>query len=198
MTRVEKKVVEAPTTETIWGNEVHKAFEHAVKDKKPMPESMAKWQPVADRINAATGKKHAEQKMAITKHFAPVTWFDKQVWCRGIVDAIVEKDEHAKVFDYKTGKRKDDSSQLKLFSLLVFHTRPWINRVTTAFLWLKEGKVDVAKYTRDEVGILWQEFLPRVQRLEQAYADQKFPPRPSGLCKGWCPCKGCEFWQPKK
>lgn len=197
LTRVSKEIVEPQTEAMTWGNQVHKALEDAVKDKTPLPDSMKEWQGIADRIVGAPGKKHAEQKMAITKHFAPVKWFDKQVWCRGIVDAIVETEDHAKVIDYKTGKRKPDSQQLKLFSLLVFHTRPWINKVTTAFLWLKDNKIDSDTFERDQVGMMWQEFLPRIQRVEEAYKSGTFPPKPSGLCRGWCPCKGCEFWQAK-
>jgi hypothetical protein len=193
LTRIAKEIIEPQTKEMTWGNAVHKAMEHAVVEKKPLPETMKQWQGVADKINAAPGKKHAEQKMAINKYFAPVTWYAKDAWCRGIVDSVVEVDDHAKVFDYKTGKRKLDGSQLKLFSLLTFHTRPWINKVTTAFIWLKDSKIDKDSFVRDDVGMLWQEFLPRLERMQSAYKTGKFPPKPSGLCRNYCPCTGCEY-----
>jgi hypothetical protein len=42
---------------------------------------------------------------------------------------------------------------------------------------------------------LWQEFAPRVQRLEEAHQQNKFPKKPSGLCNKWCPVphKLCEY-----
>ena len=44
--------------------------------------------------------------------------------------------------------------------------------------------------TKAEIPKVWQEFLPRVQRMEDAWASEHFPARPSGLCP-WCQVNDC-------
>jgi hypothetical protein len=101
----------------------------------------------------------------------------------------------ALLLDWKTGKRKFDSSQLKLFAGLAFAHYPQVEIVFTGFVWLKEGKIDKDTFTREDVPAIWQEFVPRVRRLERAYEEDKFPPKPSGLCSKWCPVPNrlCKF-----
>ena len=61
------------------------------------------------------------------------------------------------------------------------------------FLWLKDKAVDKEHFKRSDIGAIWSRFLPRVERLEKAVKDGDFPPKPSGLCKKWCPVTTCEF-----
>jgi CRISPR/Cas system-associated exonuclease Cas4 (RecB family) len=195
LTKVKREVVEPPTEATTWGNEVHKAFEDAVLKQQPLPPKMEEWQPIAMKLQSAKGKRSAELQLSITKSFTPTTWKAKDAWCRGIVDVVVENDTKALALDYKTGKRKPDSTQLMLFAALLMHNKQYLEAVTTGFVWLKEKAIDKAKYTRDDVGMIWQEFMPRVARMEKAYEQDKWVPKPSGLCAKWCPVsnKQCEF-----
>ena len=195
VTRVSKEVIEPPNETTIWGNEVHKAFELHVKDAKPMPASMEKWAPLAAKLRMTPGEKLVEQKLCINRDFKPTSWFAKDAWCRGVVDLAVRKD-HEKIvaFDYKTGKHKPDSHQMQLFAGLMFAHYPAAQVVDTAFIWLKDNKTDQERYTRDDVPVIWQEFVPRVQRVEEAHVANRWPKKPSGLCRAWCPVgkKRCE------
>lgn len=193
LTKVEKSVREPQTEATTHGNEVHQAFETTVIKQQPLPEKYAEWQPIATKLLAVKGKREPELKLAIDKSFRPVKWFDKSAWCRGIVDLNIENGTKAIALDYKTGKRKPESTQLQLFAVLLMHTKQYLEQVTTGFVWLKEKKIDKAKFDRDQIGMIWQEFMPRVQRMEVAYDKDKWIPQPSGLCRAWCPCTGCEF-----
>lgn len=193
LTKVAKTVKEPQTEATTHGNEVHKAFEDAVLKQQPMPPKYAEWQPIAMRLQAAKGKREPELKLAINKSFQPVKWFDKTAWCRGIVDLSIENGGKAVALDYKTGKRKPDSTQLQLFAALLFHHKPYLENITTSFVWLKEKKLDTERFERGQIGNIWQEFMPRVQRMEVAFEKDKWTPQPSGLCRSWCPCTGCEF-----
>ena len=80
-----------------------------------------------------------------------------------------------------------------MFAALLMHARPHIERVKTAFVWLKEKKIDKALYTKDDLPSIWKEFIPRVAKLESSYEKDKWVPRPSGLCKQWCAVLDCEF-----
>ena len=103
-----------------------------------------------------------------------------------------------KIFTYegwKTGKRKPNSDQLMLFAALAFAYYPWIEKVVCGFIWLKDSSFDKEIYTREQIQEIWSEFLPRVDRLEIAFNEDKWQAKPSGLCRNWCPVgkKLCEF-----
>jgi hypothetical protein len=193
LTKVAKTVREPPTEATTHGNEVHTAFENAVVRREPLPNKYAEWQPIAVQLQSVRGKREAELKLSIDKSFRPVKWTDKAAWCRGIVDLNIENNDKSVAIDYKTGKRKPDSTQLMLFAALLFHTKQYLQTVTTGFVWLKDRKIDKEKFEREQIGNIWQEFMPRVQRMEVAYDKDKWIPQPSGLCRAWCPCTECEF-----
>jgi hypothetical protein len=105
---------------------------------------------------------------------------------------VVIHGDKAVVADYKTGKRKP-TEQLDLYANYVFAHHPEINKVTTGFIWLKEKKIDWTPRERSEVPIIWQNFVPRVNKLESAYERDRWPAKTSGLCKAWCPVLSCEF-----
>lgn len=97
---------------------------------------------------------------------------------------------------HNTGKPKPDADQLKLFAAAAFALHPRASTVKTGYAWLAYNKLDTETFHRgDEAGI-WQEFLPRIQRMDEAIARNDHPPKPSGLC-GWCPVGSnmCEFWK---
>lgn len=94
---------------------------------------------------------------------------------------------------HNTGKRKPDSKQLKIFALLIFAHYPEVERVNTAFVWLQTGKVDTERFHRKDIPVLWQDILPEVRRFELAHKNQTWTPKPSGLCRGWCPVTTCSF-----
>lgn len=196
-TKVVKDVIEPPTVHTEWGTTVHTAFENWIKDGTPLPDGMTQWQTLANKLAKLPGDKYTEQKFAIDAAFQPCDW--KQAWSRGIADLVVVHGDKAVVMDYKTGKRKP-TEQLNLYANYVFHHYEHVNTVFTGFVWLKDRKIDwnsgrTGNYpiTREEMPIVWQEFLPRVRKLETAYERDKWPARTSGLCKGWCPVTQCEF-----
>ena len=193
LTKVAKKVAEPQTEATIHGNDAHKAFEVSVIKQEPLPPKYNEWQPIATKLLATKGKREPELKLAIDKSFRPVKWFDKTAWCRGIVDLSIENGTKAVALDYKTGKRKPESTQLQLFAALLFHHKPYLETVTTGFVWLKDKKIDKEKFQRDQLGIIWQEFVPRVQRMEIAFQKDKWIAQPAVLCRAWCPGTTCEF-----
>ena len=110
----------------------------------------------------------------------------------------VPEDIVAYALDWKTGKRKPDSQQLRLFALLVFAHYPHVQECKTEFVWLKTGERDDAVYRREQEAEMWQPFLPSLARYNAAFKQEMWAPRKSGLCRGWCPVTSCEFWSPKK
>lgn len=210
--RIAKDVVDPPNDAGLAGDYVHKAFEAYLKKGTPLPdtypEHIRDWPqgirpPAAyvdylDALQGGSGDLHVECKYAITKEFKPTGFFSEDVWCRGIIDVLHINGERARVLDHKTGKRKQDGRQLKLCALLVLAHHPEVQSVKVGYMWLKDGALDVDEYQRTDEGFMWQEFLPRLIQYKTAFEAEVFVPRPSGLCNGWCPVKGCEFWKPKR
>lgn len=198
--KVLKKVKEPPTEQTMWGQEVHLALEERVRDGKPLPDTMAKWESLALKILGTEGKVYCEAEIALNKNLEKIDWFDKDAWCRGIVDVWIDGGDKAIAYDYKTGKVKSDPDQLKLFAAFIMQTNPNINVVSTGFIWLAFNKVTINVFTRSQLPEIWQEFSSRALRMQSAYDKDKWLPTPSGLCYGWCSVgrDNCEFWSPKR
>lgn len=196
LTRVTKSVTEPPSEVLTWGREVHKAIEDRLGGAQlPLPAHLDYLEGVMQKLTSKHGKRMVEQKFAIDKNFRPVGWRDRNVWCRGVVDTAIVGVKSAVVVDWKTGKRKPDTDQLKLFAGMMFAHYPYLETVHTTFIWLKEKKLDADQFEQDQVGSIWNDFLPRVQRLEAAHQTNTWHPKPSGLCGKWCPVtkKDCEF-----
>ncbi len=193
--RVKRDVKEPPTEATKWGEEVHSAMEYRLKDGTELPNGMRQWEPLAKRLEALPGEKFCEMEMAVDSSFQPAPW--KAAWSRGIADLLVVKDDRAVNLDYKTGKRKL-THQLMLYAGYTFAMFPQVNTVQTGFVWMKDSKIDKETFTRDQIPMIWNAFLPKVRKLESAYERDSWPCRPSGLCNGWCPVKQCEFYKDKK
>lgn len=191
----ERKVVEKQSEQMLWGNQVHKALELRVSEKKVLPDYLMKYDSLIRKFETTPGRLYAEQKMAINADFAATTWMAKDVWCRAILDLHLDQGGKCIVVDWKTGKPKPDSDQLKLTAAMIFHQKPAVTKVKTSFVWLAHNKVDNETFTRDQLPQIWSEFMPRVERMAQAFAENKWPAKPSGLCRNYCPVPKsmCEF-----
>ena len=193
LTRIAKQVKETEGEAARWGKRVHKAFEDRVLKGTPLPTGLTQWEPMMRKLEGSEGEILAETQFALDANHKQVAWFDKSVWVRAVIDFGVIKGDRAVLLDYKTGKPKPDSDQLKLFAAVVMAIRPEVNKVSTGYLWLNTKEIYSEEFTREELPELWKPFLPRVQRLDYAFERNDWPARPSGLCRRHCPCTGCEF-----
>jgi hypothetical protein len=195
-TNVKRDVSQQRNEQNIWGDRVHAALELRVRDGVALPTGMEQWEPLVQNLMRLPGTLYTERKMAIDANFKAVDYYAADAWTRGKVDLTVVNGSSAAVLDYKTGKKKA-SNQLRLYAAYVFAEQPQVDTIKTGFIWLKDKKVEKDTIHRDQLPIIWQEFLPRYRRLVSAYERDVWPARPSGLCRGWCPCTGCEHYQPK-
>lgn len=193
--RVLKDVVDPPTEHTRWGNEVHQALEHRVVNKKPLPEGMQQWERIAAKFDNPQGRVFTETKFALTRNLTPCAWTAETCWVRGIIDVGVDAGPRVLLADWKTGKVKHDTDQLKLFAALYMQAKPYVEQVKTAFIWLAHNKLTKEHYTREHLPDIWEDFIMRSERLKAAFERDKWPAKPSGLCKNWCPVpfSKCEF-----
>lgn len=191
--KIKKDVSDPPGPDAQWGLRVHKALEDRLKKGTPLPPSMAGYESIVRKIEGISGEPLVETQFAITREFKPTGWFDKDVWCRAVIDAGKVGITNGLLVDWKTGKMKEDSDQLKLSALIGFAHIPTLQSIASSFVWLKDKKMTKDMFSREQIPVLWQEFMPRVTRMEKMIEAGEFPPMPSGLCRRHCPVKSCEF-----
>lgn len=194
LTKVKKSVKEPPTEATKHGNAVHDAMAKAIKGEQALPPKYEGYTKYVDMVRRSPGTKTIEEKVALNKDFKQTSFFAKDAWLRVIVDAAIVFDDRAVLLDWKTGKRKM-SDQLALSAAVGFALWPFVKKIETAFVWLPDRKVDKETFAREEAPALWSPIFVKLERMERAHATDTFPPKPSGLCKKWCPVgrANCEF-----
>lgn len=190
--RIDRSIKEAPNQQRDYGQEAHKAFENRLLKGKQLPLDLRHHEENLAKIAAAPGKGYPEQKLGITAEYKPTGFFDDDVWCRGIVDYLKTNGDHAVLIDHKFGKMKHDPAQLRLCSALVLATLPEIMTIQAAYYWAKSKKFTKTTVTRYDIPNVWNEFLPRVNKMKEAYRDEEFPARPCFLCRNHCQVTGCE------
>ena len=193
---VSKRVQSTSNEAADYGDRVHKVLEAYGKGTLDMSaltdegsSTLKQWGSVVDKITARSGDKFFEHQMAVNRQLQPVDWFAKDVWIRSIADVLIVDGDTAYCLDYKTGKVKDNPTQLQLFAAMVMWHFPQVNTVKTSFVWLKFNEVTNAKYERRYLDALWRALEPRFDKVQETIDLGVFETKPSGLCP-WCPAKG--------
>ena len=180
---------EVKTGEQQWGIDVHEALEKRCRDGVPLPEAFKRWEPLAASV-CREGPPLTEFKVGLGRDFKPRDFWAPDVWGRGVFDIGIVGTDAAFIGDWKTGKPKEKPLQLKLFALFGFAHWP-VDRILTANIWLKTGKVGTpAMFKREQVPALWAEILPTINAMERAEESGDWRAQPGPLC-GWCPVMTC-------
>lgn len=191
--KVAKNFVKRPTEQMLYGNAVHSALEHYVKDGKPLKKNYEWYQPMLDALLDIDGERLPEYRMAIDTNLEPCSFGAANYWVRGIVDLLIINGNTAHIVDYKTGSAKyPDIKQLKLMSLLTYAHYPQVDRIKAGLLFVAHNTFVDEEYSRDQSEALWKDFLPDLERLKLSHEQNKWPENPTPLC-GWCPVNTCQF-----
>ena len=183
--RVTKEFKFVESAEMKAGNVAHKHLEDRVNLKTPLPDCLSWLEAVIQKFEGSGGDVVAEREIALDKGLVACGWFDKEVWLRAKLDLTIRRPGVSIICDYKTGKRKPDSDQLMLFAAVEFAMQPEVGTIKSGYLWTKFKKLDSETFERKDIPRIWGHFMPKVERIETAYAKDEWPCRPSGLC-GWC------------
>ena len=178
-----------------YGNVGHKILEDYINEKKDIPPTHMQFKPVVDAVLSKAGRHTAEMSFGVTKELRPCGFFDKGVWLRGKADVVTLDDEDLKawIFDWKFGSNKyPDLDQLTFMSLFVFTHYSHIRQINSGLLFMLHKDMRKKRMVRDDVESAWWKVRERLGRIEAAIASEQFPPKPSGLCKRWCPVTSCE------
>lgn len=185
---VTKQVVDQGSVHTEYGTRVHEALENVARGKAEHTVESLPFAGVLARILNQTGTHYYEHQMALNGDKQPCDWFATDVWVRSIADVLVINGDKAWIGDYKTGKVKDDPTQLQLFAYMVFAHFPDVDVVKTSYIWLLKGEVSTMTFTRKMMPHLWTSLGQRFARVQEAVDTGFFQPKPSPLCN-WCAAK---------
>jgi CRISPR/Cas system-associated exonuclease Cas4 (RecB family) len=197
--RIAKAVVDQGSDATLYGERIHKALEDRLRDGTALPSESKHLEDVAISVEskAATmgASLHLEQELTLNASLQPTGWWDDDAWLRSKLDVLMLHGKSAVVIDWKTGKRRPDFDQLKLFAVQTMTHYPDVDKVRTMFVWTKETALDSKTFTRKELPDLWTGVLDKIRRIEKSVEHDKWPAIPSGLCR-WCPAKHiCDYAQ---
>lgn len=191
--KIAKSVVKKVTEQMLYGTEVHKAVEDYVRENKPLAKHYSHYKPVLDELLKIPGERYPEYQMALKLDKTKCEFDDADRWVRGIVDLLIVDGEDAFIVDYKTGSNKyPDPKQLKLMALMTYAHFPEVQNIKAGLLFITRNSFVPEEYVRTDIDKLWTEFQGDLIRLQNAYENNFWPEKPSGLC-GWCPIESCKF-----
>ena len=181
------------TDATRWGDEVHTAFEVRIKHGTKFPAGMEKFEAIAAPL-AAYGAR-AELSAGITSDGCPCNFFDSAVYLRGKLDCSYvwgdNDPDSAIMFDWKTGKKREDRAELATHAVLLKALHPTLQTITAHYVWLQDNEVGKAHDVSDTETKL-AEIRSMMNTVENCMAIEDFPKRRNPLC-GYCPVEDCEF-----
>jgi len=200
---VAKTHVDVQGPAQIWGEQVHTYFEKYVEIGEELPASLLNHKKYLDGLKAKAEHFWCEQKIGLDTKGQPCTWFVPWVFWRGKMDFLCIGPEGiaprtATAVDYKTGKVKQDFSQLMWYAIWVFAAHPDVELINVQFYWTQTEEVSKQVYDRADIPKLWAHFLPDLKQYKEAFATDIWQPRRNGLCAGWCPKDDCDNWSPKR
>ena len=194
--RVVKDVKDEGSEATQYGQELHKAAEHSLKDNTPIQPKFAYIQQVVDAIKEIPGEKHCELKLGVKRTdtgYEPCGFFDKDVWWRGIGDVVVVQDDVAFSLDYKTSKNAKyaDMKQLDILAAALFTHFPQIKKVKSALAFVVSNEFIHKEHFADMRDSYFATFEPELDRLAAAEESGVWNTNTGPLCK-FCPVHHCE------
>ena len=182
-----------PSEQMKYGTEVHKALEDYVRDGKELALNYLRFKGMVDALKDIPGTKYPEYEMALNKDRTVCAFSDPKRWVRGIVDLLIVDGDYAFIVDYKTGSNKyPDPKQLRLMSLMTFAHFPQVNKIKAGLLFVMHGSFITEEYERKDIDKSWEKFYGALERLDNSYDTNVWPPNPTPLCK-YCPVRSCEF-----
>ncbi len=179
-----------------WGNVVHDALDKRLSKGTPLPKEVAKYEPYAAAIEPL--KPATEIKLGIRRDGSPTGFFDDDVWLRGKADVVITQEDKALLFDWKTGKKREDVYELELQALMVqaCHLATPIEYITGHYVWLQDGVVGRA-HDVSNTGETLECLQEKADEIEHCHKTGEWRTKAGPLC-GWCPVTSCNFNRLKK
>ena len=192
--KVAKTTPSKPYVQSSEGIERHKAIEKYLRFGAPLPDTVPKKLVDATMSSFNPDLLQVEAEYAITAEHKSCGFWANNCYARGKLDVVYvdKEDTIGHVVDWKSGKVREDSKQLDMAAVLVMGRYPHIQEVKTSFVWFKYDQITPGSVRREDIPLVWQPFVKRVEAMQESYINGHWPKRPSGLCREYCPVTTCE------
>ena len=139
-----------------------------------------------------------EHKMAFTKKWKPVGYFDKDVWLRAVLDltgiaSATDEKGPISIIDFKTGQYRPNEDQVRLYNLCALKFWPKASSVTSALVFIDHKRsAPPVTTTREQLPDLVDEYCDRAEAINIAVEKDHFPAQQCFQCK-WCGVVDCRY-----
>ena len=175
---------------------VHKGLEQRLAEGEPLPDNLAQFESFAAAIDSARARGlivDVERRLGMRRNLSACDFHDPGCWWCGVLDVVIRRDSTALLYDWKTGKRREDPAELKIHAALLKAHHPELETIKGRYVWLRDETVgpvyDLSGFaqTRAEMERLDRE-------IAHSLRTEYWPPQQNLLCS-WCPCTRtqCEF-----
>jgi len=197
-----RDVPQEQTEELDRGDALHKAMYSRVTSGTKLPAQfvyMERWANILTKELHPLQIIQCELKLAVDKSMRPTGFMDKTTWCRVKVDyfKLLPRREKGRflghMVDYKTGRPKEDDTQLLVNAALLFAHYKDMDELRANYLWTEYNDTHSLTITRRGAEEAMEELLPRVTRLELAAINGAWEPTFNRLCKDYCPVRSCKY-----
>lgn len=177
-----------------WGNVVHDAMDKRLGKGVPLPPEVAQYEFYAAALEPL--KPQTEMKLGIKKDGTPCSFFDESVWLRGKADVVVVNGETGLLFDWKTGKKREDVYELELQALMLWSAKPHLLKITGHYVWLQDKTIG-KPHNLSNVGETLECLQEKADEIESCHKRGEWRTKDGPLC-GFCPVLSCGFNRVKK
>lgn len=182
----------AETDAMRWGKDVHKSMSMLITRGRVLPEAMRQFEPLAMPF---VGKDcFTELPLAIDRAGKPCGFYDDTVFLRGYGDVVVLNQPQAPtvaaLFDWKTGKKREDPAELRRHALMLHASYPTLQKMIGYYIWLQDCVVGKPHDVSD-THVTWAKLNEQMDEIRFMLEQNSFPKQPNPLC-GWCDVKDCE------
>jgi hypothetical protein len=176
----------------VWGREVHKGFEHRLRNGVDLPDTMRQFEPLAAAVAKIGPIVLTEAGWTITKDGRAMPWGYRgaDAWYKAKLDTVIFNESYtvAVDVDWKTGKRREDPAELAGQALVLKRAFPKLQRISAMYMWLNELSPGVMYHFEDPVATVQPHLEHVIAAIDETLtAGDEFIPTPGPLC-GWCAC----------
>lgn len=168
------------------GDVIHKELELYLKGERTERPTLEPQGGLLDMLKTVGAE--AEPQLAVTRDLQPTGFWSDDAWLRGKLDAVIARMEPLTAWDWKSGKKRNNDLQADVYHVLLRGTYPKAGKIRIVFDYLEKGRQP--PYQPGEGAI--ERVTGLTDRIEGATA---FPPKPSPLCRGYCPVKNCDYYE---
>jgi hypothetical protein len=191
---VARDVEREDTPQMEYGRLVHDAMRGRIEDYDDLPDNLYQLEEFALALDKAMESGlvvEAERKLGMTRDYKPCDFHDPACWWCGILDVVIRDHQTALMYDWKTGKVREDPTELKMHAALLKAHHPELEVIKGRYIWLRTSELgnvyNLAGFaqTRAEMERIDKEIV-------HSFRNEYWPPQQSGLCP-YCAVKSCEF-----